>query len=262
MIGGSIPGAGRSGRIPTGLTLRPKDRMAKLPRLRDSGNRLLDHLPHDEFDRLAPALQRIRMDQKQVIHPYDAEVLHVYFPTTALVSLLTVLEEDDPVEAATVGREGFVGLAVALGVDASPHRVICQMEGDSLRVPIREFREALRTGPGLDRLVRRYVAYSLRATGQGIACNVLHTVESRACRWLLIVHDQARRDEFPMTQEFLAYMLGVRRQSVTVVAGTLQNAGLIRLPPGRRHRPRPAPPGGGGLRVLRPVQNYYDRVMS
>ena len=126
-----------------------------------------------------------------------------------------------------MGREGFVGLAAALGVEASPHRAMCQMAGESLRLPVGPFLEALGRGPGLPRLLHRYVAFSLRLVGQGVACNALHPIEARASRWLLMIHDQAGRDEFPMTQEFLAYMLGVRRQTVTVVAGALQNAGLI-----------------------------------
>ena len=191
------------------------------------GNRLLDRLSDDEFDRLAPSIQTVGMTTRQVVHQYNSEVSHLYFPTTALFSLLVIMEDDDPVEAATVGKEGFVGLAASMGVEISPHRVICQMNGESLQIPIRPFLEAMGRDPELTELIHRYVAFSLRATTQTIACNTLHTIEARACRWLLMLHDQAGRDEFPMTQEFLAYMLGVRRQSVTVVAGSLQNAGLI-----------------------------------
>lgn len=201
--------------------------MSVTPILRDSGNVLLDRLPAEEYDLLAPMLQKVSLTLRQVVHQADADIAHVHFPTTSLISLMMVLQEDDPVETATVGRDGFVGLSVWLGVDASPHRAICQMGGESLRVPIRPFMEALARGPELARLIRRYTAFSYIATGQGIACNTLHTVEARASRWLLTIRDQAGRDEFPMTQEFLAYMLGVRRQTVTVVAGTLQSAGLI-----------------------------------
>jgi CRP-like cAMP-binding protein len=203
--------------------------MPPTPKLRDSGNDLLDRLPADEFDALQPKLQRTSLTIKQVVHQSGVDLVHVYFPTTSLISLLTVLRDDDPVEAATVGREGFVGLAASLGIMASPHRAICQMTGDSLRVPVHSFLEAMEHGPGLTRLLHRYTAFSLHSAGQSIACNSLHTVEARASRWLLRMHDQAGGDEFAMTQEFLAFMLGVRRQTVTVVAGTLQNAGLIRF---------------------------------
>jgi len=173
--------------------------MASAHGLRDTGNSLLDRLPHDEYDLLKPLLQTVALALKQVVHEYDAEVAHVHFPTTALMSILAVLEEDDPVETATVGKEGFIGLSMALGVSESPNRVICQMAGESLRLPIRPFAEAMAKGRGLPSLVYRYVAFSLRTTGQAIACNALHPVD----------------------------MLGVRRQTVTVVAGALQNAGLI-----------------------------------
>ena len=185
---------------------------------RDCGNLLLDRLPDEEYGPLAPWLQRVDLDLKQIVHQFEAEVSHIHFPTTALISLMIVLQEDDPIETVTVGREGFVGLAAALGVEESSHRALCQMAGQSLRLPIAPFLGAMSSGTTLGRLVRCYIAYSIRGIGQGTACNALHGVEARACRWLLTVHDQARSDEFPMTQEFLARMLGVRRQSVTVVA--------------------------------------------
>ena len=199
---------------------------------------------------------------KQIVHEFDADVSHVYFPTTALVSLLIVLEDDDPVEATTVGREGFVGMAASLGVDASPHRAICQLAGECLRLPLGQFLDSLGRNPELARLVRRYIAFSVLATGQSIACNTFHAVEARACRWLLMLHDQAGRDEFPMTQEFLAYMLGVRRQSVTVVAGALQNAGLIGYRRGSieiRDRERLE---DAACECYRSVKNYLDRVVN
>src|SRR3954464_11319325 len=108
--------------------------MSPAPTLRDSGNKLLDRLAVDEFRSLEPLLERVKLSAKQVVHQFDVEVSHVYFPTTGLVSLLSVMEEDDPVEAATIGKEGFVGLAASLGVLASPHRVICQMAGESFRL--------------------------------------------------------------------------------------------------------------------------------
>jgi CRP-like cAMP-binding protein len=176
--------------------------MRSTPKQRDSGNDLLDRLPADEFHALQPKLQRTSLTIKQLVHQAGTDLAHVYFPRRSLISLLTVLRDDDPVEAATVGREGFVGLAVSLGIAASPFRAICQMTGDSLRLPVRTFMEAMTRGPGLAHLLHRYAAFSLRAAGQSIACNSLHTVEARACRWLLKMHDQAAGDEFAVTQEF------------------------------------------------------------
>ncbi|WP_435020214.1 Crp/Fnr family transcriptional regulator [Tundrisphaera sp. TA3] len=202
-------------------------------RFRDSGNWLLDRIPTDEYGLLAPHLQREGMELKQVIHQIDEDVDFLQFPTSALASALLVLEEEDPIEAATVGREGMLGVAAALGVAESPHRVICQMAGEMIRIPTREFLRAMARGPIIARLIRRYAVFSIRHAGQGIACNALHLSEARACRWLLSIHDQAGSDEFPLTQEFLALMLGLRRQGVTVIAGTLQNAGIISYHRGR-----------------------------
>lgn len=236
--------------------------MSPTPRLRDCGNQLLDRLPADEFGRLEPMLQRVGLSLKQVVHQFAQEVSHVHFPTTALCSLLTVLEEDDPIEAGTVGKDGFVGMAVSLGVEASPHQVICQVPGDSLRLPVARFLEALASGPGLQHLVDRYLAFTLRDASQTIACNALHSVEERACRWLLLIHDQTISDEFPMTHEFLAYMLGVRRQTVTVVAGTLQNAGLISYRRGLMRildRPRLEE---AACECYVTIRGYYERVVN
>jgi CRP-like cAMP-binding protein len=232
------------------------------PRFRTSGNNLLDLLPADEYEFLEPHLEHVSLALKQIVHQYDVEVAHIYFPTTGLISLLTVLEEDDPIEAMTVGREGFVGASVAMGIAASPNRAICQMRGDSMRLPVRQFLDAMERGPRLNRLIHRYLGYSLRYAGQTIACNALHTIEARASRWLLAMHDQAGRDEFPLTQEFLAFMLGVRRQSVTMVSGALQNAGLIEARRGIiviRDRTRLEESACECYAVTR---RYYDKVIS
>ena len=236
--------------------------MSLSPRLRDSGNRLLDQIPDEEFDALEPLLQTVSLTIRQVVHQYDGDISHVHFPTTALISLLTVLQDDDPIECSTVGKEGFVGLSVMLGIGMSPHRAICQMVGETLRLPVNRFQAALARSPGLTRLIHRYAAFSLRSSSQGIACNVLHTVEARACRWLLIINDQAGRDEFTMTHEFLAFMLGVRRQSVTVVAGALQSAGLIEYRRGQivvRDRVRLEE---AACECYVTMRDYYDRFVA
>jgi CRP-like cAMP-binding protein len=198
-------------------------------RLRDTGNGLLDLLPQAEYDWLEPDLQRVSLTIKQVIQQFDTDIVYVHFPTTALASLLVVLEEDDPVEVSTVGQGGMVGQSVWLGAELIPHRVICQMSGQSFRLPARKFLEGVERGPVLLALVKKYLAFTIRDFSQTIACNTFHTVEARASRWLLLIHDQAARAEFAITQDFLAYMLGVRRQTVTVVVGALQTAGLIRV---------------------------------
>jgi CRP-like cAMP-binding protein len=231
-------------------------------RPRDSGNQLLDLLPAAEYEELQPMLQPVSLKLKQVVHQYDADVAHVYFPITALTSLLTVLEEDDPVEIATAGHEGLVGVSLALGVMPSPHRVICQMAGESLRLTTTQFLDALRRGPALTRVVARYTGYLLHRVGRTCACNTLHPVEERACRWLLVCRDHAGSNTFPMTQEFLAVMLGVRRQTVTVVAGVLQNAGLINFRRGTMVIRDPQALEDGACECYDASRRYYERFVN
>jgi CRP-like cAMP-binding protein len=121
----------------------------------------------------------------------------------------------------------MVGLSVALGLHFSPIKAISQISGEGLRLPTPVFLKALKPGGTLDTLVRRYAAYSLCYASQTAACNLLHSVEKRMCRWLLMSRERVGQDEFFLTHEFLAEMLGVRRQTVTVIAGTLQVAGIL-----------------------------------
>ena len=192
-----------------------------------TGNRLLDRLPEEEYARLAPRLVPITLKLKHVISQADDPIHDVFFPTTAVISMLVVMEDGSEVETTLVGTEGMVGLPIVLGLDNSLHRAICQVPGGILRLPVGLFRVALERSRPLDAMMRQYAALVLRQVTQVVACNALHPVPERLCRWLLMSHDRVGRDEFPMTQEFMAEMLGVRRQTVTVTAGLLQEAGLI-----------------------------------
>jgi CRP-like cAMP-binding protein len=192
-----------------------------------AGNRLLDRLPEEEYTRLAPLLVSAPLKLKQLLIQIDEPIRDIYFPTTALVSTLVVMEDGSEIETGITGAEGVVGLSTALGLDFDLHRAICQVPGEGFRLPARAFREAVERSRPLDLLIRRYAAVVLRQTGQAVACNALHPVTERLSRWLLMTRDRVGRDEFPMTQEFMGELLGVRRQTVTVAAGTLQAAGLI-----------------------------------
>src|SRR3954454_4820768 len=194
-----------------------------------TANRLLDRLPEEEFARLAPDLVPASLEIKQLLSQGDDPIRDVYFPTTALVSTVVVMEDGSEAETTLTGVEGMVGLPVALGVDFGLSKAICQVPGEAWRLPACAFREALERGRSLDALFKRYAAVVLRQTAQVVACNALHPVPERLCRWLLMSHDRVGRHEFPMTHEFIGEMLGVRRQTVTVMAGSLQGAGLITL---------------------------------
>jgi CRP-like cAMP-binding protein len=143
------------------------------------------------------------------------------------------MENGQEVEAGTIGNEGMVGLSVAHGLDFSPTKAISQISGEGLRVPAPAFLKAMKSGGTLEWLLMRYTAYSLRYANQTIACNLLHSVEQRMCRWLLMCHDRVAKDEFALTHEFLAEMLGVRRQTVTAIAGMLQTSSIISYRRGR-----------------------------
>ena len=190
-------------------------------------NWLLDQSPAEEFARLAPLLEPVSLAEQQDLYDVEAAISHVYFPQTGMISLVTLLEDGRQVESGTIGHEGLVGISVVLGVGFSTHRVMCQVPGKSLRMPTSPFMEALKASPQFYALLKRYVVVSLRNTSQIVACNVLHPVLERMCRWLLMIHDRAEMKEFPITQEFLAEMLGVRRQTISIIAGTLQKADLI-----------------------------------
>jgi CRP-like cAMP-binding protein len=152
---------------------------------------------------------------------------HVYFPTTGVFGVVLFLEEGKQVEGTTVGHEGMVGLPLFLGDDFHPFRAIVQVPGEAVEMPAATFLQAAQPGSALDRLVRRYTLYRLRCANQTGACNTLHAVEERLARWLLMTHDRAGKDEFLLTHESLSEVLGVRRQTVSIIAGTLQRAGLI-----------------------------------
>jgi CRP-like cAMP-binding protein len=192
-------------------------------------NQLLNRLSRDEFRLLVRSEKTVSMAQGEEIYRQDGpgSMPNVYFPTSGVISLTVLMEDGTEVEAATIGNEGMIGLPVALGLDSSPIRAVSQVSGEGLRIPISAFLEALEPDEVLDRLVQRYIAFSLRSANQTVACNLLHTVEEGMCRWLLMCQDRVGNDEFLITHEYLADMLGVHRQTVTVVAGKLQTAGLL-----------------------------------
>jgi CRP-like cAMP-binding protein len=196
-------------------------------------NRLLEHLSDEDYSLLAPELICKSVKLKSLLIQAGEPIRDIFFPTTALISTLVVMEDGNEVETAITGAEGMVGLTAALGLDVDLHRAICQVPGDIYRISVNAFREVLARSRSLDILIKKYTTVVLRQTAQVVACNALHPATERMCRWLLMSQDRVHRDEFPMTQEFMAELLGVRRQTVTVVAGTLQAAGLINITRGR-----------------------------
>jgi CRP-like cAMP-binding protein len=155
-------------------------------------------------------------------------IAHVYFPTDGVVSLLA-----GGIEAGVVGSEGMVGLPVFLGTDRSTGHCVVQVPLEALRMAADDFRRRVRRDSQLHGLLLRYTHFLFCQVSQSLACHASHPIQDRLCRWLLLVHDRAGTDEFPLTQSFMAAMLGVRRASVSEVAGILQDAGLIQCGRGR-----------------------------
>ena len=221
----TVPGFNRSEEVYT---------MAKRRKIHVRGeNRLLADLPRDEYDRLHPHLEKVPLPLKHILYEANGPIPHVFFPLNGVVSLVIIMEGGFILEVGTIGNEGMVGTPVFLGSESSPTRAISQVPGEALRMETKVFQEEMRRGGLLYSLVQRYTQAMINQISQSTVCNHRHSVQKRMCRWLLMSHDRVGADEFPLTHEFLAQMLGVRRPTVTAVAGILQKAGLITYHRGR-----------------------------
>ncbi|HEY9632611.1 MAG TPA: Crp/Fnr family transcriptional regulator [Coleofasciculaceae cyanobacterium] len=196
-------------------------------------NRLLSALPREEYDRLLPNLETVSLSFQQIIYAPNEPIEYIYFPSSGIVSLVNVLKDGGTVEAATVGNEGMVGIPVLLGSDSMSGQAVVQVTGDALRMKADVFKRQVTPGSPLHNLLLRYTLALINLISQSVACNARHSVEQRACRWLLMCQDRVQSNQFYLTQEFLSQMLGVRRASVSVVAAILQRAGLIRYSRGK-----------------------------
>jgi CRP-like cAMP-binding protein len=190
-------------------------------------NKLLTALPRGDFDRLFPHLAAVHLEQGTVLTEAGDEVDQIYFPHYGMLSLLTVLRDGKAIETATVGREGVVGAMAGLGLYKSLVRVVVQMPTTCSRIAAPHFRSAAAASDSIRNLCIRYNEVLLSQARVTAACNALHSIEARFCRWLLQSADRAASDSIALTQEFLAEMLGVRRTSVTEVASKVQAAGAI-----------------------------------
>jgi CRP-like cAMP-binding protein len=190
-------------------------------------NRVLERLPPTTRARVEKRGEMVEHAERDLLYESGGAMSHAYFPVAGVLSLVVTMEAGTSVEVATVGNEAMLGTAAVLGAEVSPVLAFAQVPGASLRVPMPSFLALVRRDPRLRDAVHRAAESVTEQSMQSTACAHLHGVEQRLCRWLLMTHDRVDSDSFPLTQDFLAQMLGVRRASVNVVAGMLQRAGLI-----------------------------------
>src|SRR5947209_5497927 len=211
------------------MMAKRRPQSANRPPPGDSQNLLLASLPVEEYRRIAQSLDVVPLKLKNIIHRAGEPIEHVYFPGGGFCSMLTVLQDGGMVEVATIGREGMVGVSAVLDGGRVPSCAMVQAESaTSYRLTVDALRRETNRHGALYDLLTHYSQALMGFVMQSTACNAAHSVEQRLARWLLHAHDRVGKDEFPLTQEFAAMMLGAARPTVTVVAGTLQKAGLIK----------------------------------
>ena len=191
-------------------------------------NLLLATVPPDEYERLLPKLQSLSIAADHVLIEPFKPIRHAYFPIYGVVSLLLPVGAARQIEAGMVGNEGLAGVCLALGSDRAPMRAVAQTESHGLRMSAEDFQAEMQRNDSLANAVRRYAQGYLVMLSQGLVCLHAHKIEQRCVRWLLMLHDRVPTDRFQLTHQSLARMLGVRRASVSEVAGRLQSYGLLR----------------------------------
>lgn len=191
-------------------------------------NRLLGLLSPKDYRRLQPYLERIPLTYRQSLYRARQRLGFVYFIETGVGSLVNTMANGQAAEVGTIGNEGVVGLPLLLGDDRAPTSVYVQVPGAGLRMTAARFSAELARSPSMRKVMYRYAHALFNQVAQSAACNHFHTLQQRCCRWMLMTHDRMKSDEFLLTQEFLAMMLGVQRTGVSAAAGALQRAGLIR----------------------------------
>lgn len=196
-------------------------------------NKLLASLPDEEFERWHPHLEPFEFTLGLVLYESGIVLSHVYFPTTAIVSLLNVMKDGSSAEVAVVGNEGIVGISLFMGGESTPSRAVVQSSGSGFRLKSRMIKEEFSRSVPVLHLLLRYTQALITQMAQTAVCNRHHSLDQQLCRWLLLSLDRLEGADLVMTQELIANMLGVRREGVTEAALKLQKAGLISYSRGR-----------------------------
>jgi CRP-like cAMP-binding protein len=195
---------------------------------RETRNRLLSSLPPADLAELADDLQLVNLAKYQIVYEVGAMLDYIYFIEAGLASVLTIMEDGGSSEASMIGPEGAIGLSALLGGSVSAQQVIMQLAGSALRMTTVACKAAFENNARVRAVLLRFIGDLLNLSAQIAGCNRLHSIEQRSARWLLMASDRIGSNVLPMTQEFLAAMLGVRRSGISEAAGELQRSGLIR----------------------------------
>ena len=193
-----------------------------------SQNQLLARLPRDEYQRILNCAEQVTLKFKQLLYEPQRPIEYAYFPHLGVDPMITLMDDGTGIEVATIGNEGMVGLPLFLGDNLTPSRYIVQVEGTAMRMRAEVLRKETHGDTPLRRILMLYHSAFIKQISQSVACNGLHSILQRCCRWLLMTHDRVgNSDTFPLTHEFLSQMLGVRRSSVTDVLQSLSEKGWI-----------------------------------
>lgn len=231
-------------------------------RMTNPVNRLLAALPPEEYQRLLPQLEFVSLDLGRVLYQVGQPIDYVYFPHRSMISLVMVLQDGSTAEVGLVSGNGMVGIPVILGSDISFNLAIVQIADGAMRMPADSLKTEFKRGGSLQALLLRYVQALLTQVSQTAACNRLHGLEARLARWMLLVQDTIHSNELQLTQEFIAQMLGVRRAGVTIAAGALQQAGLIRYSRGKITILDRQGLEAISCECYRVIENEYDRLLA
>jgi CRP-like cAMP-binding protein len=234
----------------------------KVKAVQGDGNSLLARLPSALHSHLLEQCELVTLDAGRIVTDSEQAIDSVYFPVTAVLSVLSVMTDKSAVETAVVGREGMAPLAAFHGVDAAAEQVIVQVPGTALRMSREDFQFAARTIPDLESALHRFAQALFTFAAQTSGCNRKHSVIERCARWLLVTHDRVPGDEFQLTHLFLAQMLGVRRSSVTVAAEALREAGAVSYSRGKMRILDRTALLGSACDCYDIIRGSYDRLLN
>ncbi len=225
-------------------------------------NHLLAALPTEEFDRLMTNLKPVSLKLGEVIYESGEQLENIYFPTTAIISLLYIMENGSTAEIGMAGNDGLVGIALFMGGNTTPSRAVVQSAGNAFRLSSKALKFEFGLGGKFHNILLRYTQYLMTQISQTAVCNRLHTVEQQLCRWLLINHDLLQTNKLIMTHDLIANMLGVRREGVSIAAGHLQEKKLIKYVRGTITMLDPKGLEAAGCECYGVVKEEYDRLMG